>query len=107
MTEKTKQSEKPTIWVDVEKYDHLLDHSEMSEEERAAFLQEVWNLIVALVDFGFGVHPVQRGCGQVRLNCSETRADGADRVYSEYGTLLNAFEKSVDDETDRAGKDSE
>jgi len=32
----------------------------MSEEERAALLEAMWNIIVSFVDLGFDLHPLQQ-----------------------------------------------
>ncbi len=53
------------IHVDVEKYQHLLDDSGMSEAQKREVLEALWSMIVAFVDLGFGVHPVQESCGKV------------------------------------------
>ena len=50
---------KPTVTVDVEKYQAFLDGADMTEEEKEEFLQALWSIIVSFVELGFGVHPVQ------------------------------------------------
>lgn len=52
------------IHVDVEKYQHLLDESGMNNEQKREVLEALWSMIVAFVDLGFGVHPMQECCGQ-------------------------------------------
>lgn len=47
------------IEVDIEKYKALLDDATLSEAEKEAFLQALWSIVVAFVDLGFGVHPLQ------------------------------------------------
>lgn len=50
---------RPIVGVDVEKYKALLDDETLSEAEKEAFLQALWSIVVAFVDLGFGVHPLQ------------------------------------------------
>ena len=50
---------KPSLTVDVEKYQAYLDGTDMTEEQKEEFLQALWSIIVSFVELGFGVHPVQ------------------------------------------------
>lgn len=50
---------KPSLTVDVEKYQAYLDGADMTEEQKKEFLQALWSIIVSFVELGFGVHPVQ------------------------------------------------
>ncbi len=45
--------------VDYEKYRHLLDNSDATEEQKEEFLQILWDIVLNFVDLGFGNHPVQ------------------------------------------------
>ncbi len=40
----------------------------MSEEEKRLFLETLWSILMQFVDLGFGIHPVQNGCGKVEPN---------------------------------------
>lgn len=53
------------VRIDVEKYQHMLDDSGMSDAQKRETLEALWSLIVVFVDLGFGVHPVQKAYGQV------------------------------------------
>lgn len=57
-------SAKPTLSVDVERYQHFLDDSDLSEAQKAEFLQSLWNIMISFVELGFGVHPLQEVCGK-------------------------------------------
>ena len=57
-------SAKPLVTVDVEKYQHFLDNTAMTPAQKQAFLQDLWSIVVAFVELGFGVHPLQEVCGQ-------------------------------------------
>ena len=57
------------ISIDYERYAHYLENEALSEAQKRAFLETLWNIIVAFVDLGFGVHPLKRAgdepaCGQ-------------------------------------------
>lgn len=57
-------SSKPTMTVDVERYQSFLDESDMSQAEKEEFLQTLWQIIVSFVELGYGVHPLQEVCGK-------------------------------------------
>ena len=57
-------SAKRTLTIDVGKYVEFLAESGMSEEAKRVFLEMMWNIVIAFVDLGYGVHPLQEACGQ-------------------------------------------
>lgn len=61
--------------IDVERYQSYLDSSEISAEQKADFLKALWTVIVAFVDLGYGIHPVQTGSAEIislaTLRCSD------------------------------------
>ena len=75
-------SAKPNILVDADRYQAYLDGSDMTDEEKAEFLQALWEIIVGFVELGFGVHPLQEVCGKDAALLSETAKDHADIVCS-------------------------
>ncbi len=50
----------PTLTIDWELYGKYLDESDLSDAEKREFLETLWSIVVAFVDLGFGVHPLQR-----------------------------------------------
>jgi len=53
---------RPIVGVDVEKYKAFLDDPALTETQKEEFLQALWSIIVAFVELGFGVHPLQEVC---------------------------------------------
>lgn len=53
-----------TLSVDVERYDHMLENSGMTAEERRQTLEALWSIVVTFVELGYGIHPVQEACGK-------------------------------------------
>ncbi|MEM6656684.1 MAG: hypothetical protein AAF625_01245 [Pseudomonadota bacterium] len=51
--------------VDVDRYQSFLDSSGVSDEHKAEFLKALWTVIVAFVDLGYGIHPVQTGGAEI------------------------------------------
>ncbi|WP_127144441.1 hypothetical protein [Pelagibacterium montanilacus] len=50
---------RPIVAVDVEKYKAYLDDPALTDAEKESFLSALWSIVVAFVDLGFGVHPLQ------------------------------------------------
>ncbi|MEP3847440.1 MAG: hypothetical protein ABJM43_19010 [Paracoccaceae bacterium] len=83
LSSKFDASAKPTMKVDVERYQAYLDGSNLSEVEKAEFLQALWQIIVSFVDLGFGVHPLQEVCGKESGGISDSAKGGLDGVCLE------------------------
>ncbi len=74
----------PALTFDVELFQHNLDKSDLTQEQKDEFLLDLWNCMVCLVDLGFGVHPLQQaasdGCGQIQNFVDFFRLDPEDMV---------------------------
>jgi hypothetical protein len=46
--------------VDIEEYQALLDDLSLDAKQKADFLAALWSIIVAFVDLGYRVYPVQQ-----------------------------------------------
>ncbi|SEH60592.1 hypothetical protein [Paracoccus alkenifer] len=67
-------SNKPTLTVDVERYQAYLDGANMTEAQKAEFLQALWMIVVSCVELGFGVHPLQDACGKnAKIGCDSAK----------------------------------
>lgn len=75
-------SSKPTMTVDVERYQKFLDGSDMSQAEKEEFLQMLWQIIVSFVELGYGVHPLQEVCGKDAGTVSGRAKEAMDAVIS-------------------------
>lgn len=51
--------ERSKVTFDIDKYKALLDDPSLSEAEKEEFLKALWSIVVAFVELGFGVHPLQ------------------------------------------------
>lgn len=47
------------ISIDLKRYAYLLDDADLTDAEKEAFLEALWSIVVAFVELGFGVHPLQ------------------------------------------------
>lgn len=75
-------STKPTMRVDVERYQKYLDDSDMSAAEKEEFLQTLWQIMMSFVELGYGVHPLQEVCGKDAGTVSGRAKDAMDAVSS-------------------------
>lgn len=58
------------LTIDYELYGKALDNCDLSDEQKRAFIETLWSVIVSFVDLGFGVHPLQQavqGCEQIEI----------------------------------------
>jgi hypothetical protein len=53
-------SRRPALTLDVARYEAMLADPALSEAERTAFLEALWEIIVVFVDLGFDIHPLQQ-----------------------------------------------
>lgn len=58
----------PSLGIDWDYYMRLLEESDAPDEQKRELIATLWNIVVAFVDLGFGVHPIQQAsdaaCGQ-------------------------------------------
>lgn len=84
LSDKFRASARPTLTVDVEKYQAWLDGSDLSLEQKEEFLQALWSIVVSFVELGFGVHPLQEICGQDAPDDALSPKMARDQVQSEH-----------------------
>jgi hypothetical protein len=60
-----KQLSRRRLEIDLERYQTYVDDNDLSEDQKADFVNALWTVIVAFVDLGYGVHPVQSECAQL------------------------------------------
>ena len=53
---------KPSVQIDYARYEKYLAESDLTEDQKQAFLGALWEIVVGFVDMGFGVHPMQQAC---------------------------------------------
>lgn len=95
-------STRPALTLDVALYEGYLQDSNLTEDERRAFLEALWSIVVGFVDLGFGIHPLQQtgqGCGQ---DGSSLAFDPADVLSSMPISQTSKNTKGADHQTDVA-----
>lgn len=53
------------IAFDARAFIQHLSECDWSDEEKCAYVQMIWEILVQFIDLGFGAHPLQQVCGQV------------------------------------------
>ena len=81
MPKTTQHPPPPPVGVDLSAYRHFFDDSDIPEEQKEALLQALWSVMMAFVDLGFGVHPIQQACGQTGDPNDAPPKDPADPLY--------------------------
>ena len=57
-TETDKGEHWKPLTLDVAFYETMLNHPDVSEEQRQEFIETIWNIVVQFVDLGIGIHPL-------------------------------------------------
>jgi len=57
-------SQRPSLTIDYDLYWHYLENSDLTDQQKRDFLDEMWSIIVFFVKFGFNVNPLQEAVGQ-------------------------------------------
>lgn len=60
-----------TLSIDVARYRHFLEATDMTDAQKDQFLKALWTMIVCFVDLGFTVEPLSDDCGQLKKNSSQ------------------------------------
>lgn len=50
--------------IDVARYQEYLDDPSLSEGQKTEIVEALWTIMMAFVDLGFGLHPMQQVCEQ-------------------------------------------
>lgn len=91
----------PSLGIDTAKYQAYLDDPSLSEDQKEEIVTALWSIIVAFVDLGFGVHPLQDVIEQEACGKAEQMLDVTGNKDSNESkpvdTLSNKFERASDD----------
>lgn len=69
-----------TLSVDWELYAHLLEDSDLTDDEKREFIGSLWYVVCAFVDLGFGIESTQqaiaaRDAARLESSVPDTRLD--------------------------------
>jgi len=110
------QDQPLAIQLDLEKYTPFLEDNTISDEDKIALVEALWNITVSFVKLGYGVHPVQQAkaarqsreklCGQFSKNGSKSPLSLPFRVDLEGRSIIENFDTASAAETVRSGKEA-
>jgi hypothetical protein len=86
----SESANRPILTLDTSLYQHYLEDSNLSDEEKREVLQMLWNLICEFVYLGFGVTSVQQiqdNCGQQLKLFTENEETASDPVESKESSV--------------------
>ena len=86
---------RPVVTIDYERYEHFLEDSDWSEDQKRQFIEALWSIIVSFVDLGFGVHPAQQACGQPDGDAPNTTGIAGNEVISSNTILVDQFKPAT------------
>jgi len=52
-------NDQPIVTVDYKEFESYLEEQDLTEDQKRELLQTLWNIVVAFIDFGFEIHPIQ------------------------------------------------
>ena len=70
--------------VDVDLYQEMLDDPTLTDAHKEQIIVALWEIIIAFVDLGFGVHPVQQACGKNKKLAADSPQESANDVEKQH-----------------------
>ena len=55
----------PAVCIDWQAFLPYLNDSDLSEQDKRAFVETLWSIVLSFVDLGYGLNPTQEICGEV------------------------------------------
>lgn len=88
----------PALEIDYALYEQMLEGSEWDADQKREFIETMWSIVVAFVDLGLDIHPVQQVLGDVDETENVQRAVN-EHVIDSQNTSTDAFEDAVGGKT--------
>jgi hypothetical protein len=76
----------PGLSIDWALYRRTLEDTELSDEDKEAFIEALWNIMVAFVDLGFRLNPLPEICGEIDPLAALAEKSVLDMVNSQHTT---------------------
>jgi hypothetical protein len=76
------ESQKRHLEIDVARYQEYLDDPSLSEGQKTEIVEALWTIMMAFVDLGFGLHPMQQVCEQKACGYPEQSLDSKGETDS-------------------------
>ena len=92
------RSPAPAVTLDYKLYEHFLEDTGLSEDQKREFLAALWSIICEFVAMGFEVHPVQQAqnaCGRLGEARTNPPVLTENEVNCEGSILATDFKKAA------------
>jgi len=79
----------PRLEFNAQDYVAYVDDMDLTQEEAETLLRALWDIMMAFVDMGFGIHPVQEKAGDKNAETLKNTGLSAQSVlYSDHSSLI-------------------
>ena len=68
--------------LNIKKYQHYIDHLDLTQRQKEQFIKTVWGMMESSVDQAFGLHPVQQIRGYVANDNLQSPVKEVDSTQS-------------------------
>lgn len=85
-----------SLTLDYDLFASYLEDSDLSDRQKLEFVETLCSIIVAWVDLGFGIHPLQQACGEDLPIDKLVALDSADMVELQQHLSHHTFSKAAD-----------
>ena len=79
------------LQIDMARYQSVLDKSGLSDDQKKEIILELWKIVIAFVDLGFKVSPLDLACGKLSIDHDQTGNQDSAMVRSQAETLTQKF----------------
>ena len=80
-----------SVAIDTAKYQAYLDDPSLTDDQKEAIVGALYSIMMAFVDLGFGVHPMQEVCGQLDGALDDAGEEDSNDPKPVHETLTDAF----------------
>ncbi|MEO1243770.1 MAG: hypothetical protein AAFX54_17820 [Pseudomonadota bacterium] len=97
----------PVLMIDVEEFEHFLDDTDWTTEQKHQYLLEVWKIVRPFILLGNGAHPIQqaaKSCGKQEEKKPKTALTAPIGVEYSSGKISETYRSVVDAHEDRLTK---
>lgn len=100
MTKETKNKKSPpSLTLDVERYNEILEDENIPEAQRRELLETLWSLVCELVWMGWEIHPAQqaeKACGKAVINGADSPLLSPEMLESKAEKLTDNFKQKAE-----------
>lgn len=77
--------------TDIERFQAFLDDDDVSDDLKEEIVRSVWTIVIAFIDLGFGVFPLDQTCGQFSEMLEQRDLEAQDTLDWEQAGTTEKF----------------